>query len=52
MYEGALDGSKVCVKRVRVYANDGVAKATKVRYPTVFPSPVTYESRRPSTTRL
>ena len=37
MYEGTLDGSKVCVKRVRVYANDGVAKATKVRYPTVFP---------------
>ena len=37
MYEGTLDGLKVCVKRVRVYANEGVAKATKVRYRTIFP---------------
>ena len=37
VYEGTLDGLKVCVKRVRVYANEGVAKATKVRYRTIFP---------------
>lgn len=31
MYEGTLDGSKVCVKRVRVYTQDVVKKAAKVR---------------------
>ena len=31
MYEGTLGGSKVCVKRVRVY-EDGPQKATKVCY--------------------
>ena len=32
VYEGwLLDGSKVCVKRVRIYSKDGPEKATKVR---------------------
>ena len=31
MYEGTLGGSKVCIKRVRVY-EDGPQKATKVCY--------------------
>ena len=39
MYEGwLLDGSKVCVKRVRFYSKDGPEKATKVRHrPHHFP---------------
>ena len=32
MYKGTLDGSEVCVKRVRIYSKDGPKKATKVRY--------------------
>ena len=32
VYEGTLDGSRVCIKRVRVYARDGPKKATKARY--------------------
>jgi len=32
MYEGSLDGSRVCVKRVRVYTKDDPKKAAKVRY--------------------
>ena len=32
VYEGTLDGSSVCVKRVRVYSNDGPKKTTKVHY--------------------
>ena len=31
VYEGTLDGSRVCIKRVRVYAQDGPQKTTKVR---------------------
>jgi hypothetical protein len=31
VYKGILDGSGVCVKRVRIYAQDGPMKATKVR---------------------
>ena len=33
VYEGTLNGSKVCVKRVRVYSRDGSEKASKVRSP-------------------
>ena len=32
VYEGTLDGSKVCVKRVRVYSEGVPKKTTKVRY--------------------
>ena len=32
VYLGTLDGSRVCVKRVRVYARDGPEKAAKVHY--------------------
>ena len=32
VYEGTLNGSKVCVKRVRVYSRDGPEKAKKVLY--------------------
>ena len=31
MYKGSLNGSTICVKRVRVYTRDGPQKATKVR---------------------
>jgi len=31
-YEGTLDGSKVCIKRVRVYPRDDQKKAFKARY--------------------
>ena len=31
VYEGTLDGSRVCTKRARVYAQDGPRKTTKVR---------------------
>ena len=30
VYEGTLNGSKVCVKRVRVYARDGPEAGKKV----------------------
>ena len=32
IYEGTLNGSKVCVKRVRIYTKEGPEKATKVQY--------------------
>jgi hypothetical protein len=32
VYEGTLRGSKVCVKRIRVYSKDGPKIATKVCY--------------------
>jgi len=32
VYHGTLDGSRVCIKRVRMYTEDGPQKATKVRY--------------------
>ena len=32
VYEGTLDGSRVCVKRIRVYTQDGPQKAARVRY--------------------
>ena len=37
VYEGTLDGSKVCAKRVRVYPEDGPAGARRVCCPIVFP---------------
>ena len=51
VYEGTLDGSKVCVKRVRVYSRDGQTKSTKVRVPSFSQSIVADETRRPSTKR-
>jgi hypothetical protein len=32
VYEGTLNGLKVCVKRIRVYSRDGPKKVAKVRY--------------------
>ena len=32
MHEGTLDGSKVCIKRVKVYTQDGPQKAARVRH--------------------
>ena len=32
MYEGSLDGSRVCIKRVKAYVQDGSQKADRVRY--------------------
>ena len=37
MYRGALNGSRVCVKRVKVYSKDGPEKAIKVHRPLTFP---------------
>ena len=31
VHEGTLDGSRVCIKRVRMYTRDGPRRATKVR---------------------
>ena len=31
VYEGTLDGLRVCIKRVRVYTQDGPQKAARVR---------------------
>ena len=39
MYEGTLDGSRVCIKRLRAYTDDGLQNATKVR-PAAFLSSV------------
>ena len=35
-YEGTLDGSKVCVKRVQVYSKGDPEKVTKVCWPIIF----------------
>jgi len=32
VYKETLDGSTVCIKRVRVYTEEGPQKATQVRY--------------------
>ena len=32
VYEGTLNDSRVCIKRVRIYSKEGPKKATKVRY--------------------
>ena len=36
VYEGTLNGSKICAKRVRAYVKDSPGKATRVRCPIVF----------------
>lgn len=51
VYEGSLHGSKVCVKRVRVYSKDGPQKATKVIRLIVSLSVVADEIHRLSTRR-
>ena len=38
LYEATLDGSNVCVKRVRVYSKDGPGKAIRVRHFASFPA--------------
>jgi len=38
LYEGSLNGSKVCVKHVRVYSKDGPGKATQVHHPISSPA--------------
>lgn len=38
LYEATLDGSKVCVKRVRAYAKDSPGKAIRVHHPISFPA--------------
>jgi hypothetical protein len=40
IYEGTLGGSKVCVKRVRVYTSEDPKKATKVCYRNALAFPV------------
>ena len=52
VYEGTLDKSKVCAKRVRAYIMDGPARATKVRCLIVLPICVFDKFRRSSTRRL
>jgi len=32
VYEGSLNGSRVCVKRIRIYSKDDPEKATKVHF--------------------
>jgi hypothetical protein len=32
VYKGTLNGSKVCIKRMRVYTGDDPQRAAKVRY--------------------
>ena len=32
IYQGTLNGSTVCVKRVRIYSKEGPEKTKKVRY--------------------
>jgi hypothetical protein len=44
VYKGVLDGSRVCIKRVRVYTKDAPEKARKVRY-YVVAFPVFHRSR-------
>ena len=52
VYEGWLDDSKVCVKRVRIYSKDGPENVTKVgRRPITLLSTVAEDARRPSTKR-
>jgi len=36
VFKGTLDGSRVCIKRVRVYTDDDPKKAAKVRRLTLF----------------
>ena len=52
VYEGTLNNSRVCVKRVRVYSKDGPGKATKVGHPTVLPPAAADGTNRHSTRGL
>ena len=53
VYEGTLDGSRVSVKRFRVYSKEGPMKVIKVHHQhNHLPCAVTDESHRPSTRRL
>ena len=54
MYEGTLDGSKVCIKRLRVYTKGGPRKATRVRYRRLRFLSFAFidETHRPSAKRL
>lgn len=51
MHEGTLDGSRVCVKRVRIYTQD-TNRSAKVCYYAVASLPaITNRVRRPSAKR-
>ena len=52
LYEATLDGSKVCVKRIREYSKDGPGKEIQVRCPISFPALIDDETDRPSIKRL
>ena len=52
VYEGTLDGSKVSVKRFRVYSKEGPKEAIKVLHQLHFPCTVADESHRHSIRRL
>jgi len=53
VYEGTLDGLRVCIKRVRVYTQDGPQKAARVRFlmPSLSLFAITNETHRPSAKR-
>lgn len=53
VYKGTLDGRRVCIKRVRVYIQDGPRKAARVRFLTLPLSPfaITDETLRSSAKR-
>ena len=42
IYEGILNGSRVCVKRVRIYSEDGPDKTTRVHFNAITPSVFCY----------
>ena len=42
IYEGTLNGSRVCVKRVRIYSEDGPDKMTRVHFNAITPSVFRY----------
>ena len=49
VYEGTLNGSRICVKCVRPHSKDGPEKATKVRCPIISPFCIADEIDRRST---
>ena len=55
IYEGTLNGSRVCVKRIRIHSEDGPQGAIKVHFNAITPSVFRYlraPPPRPSTGRL
>jgi hypothetical protein len=53
VYQGTLNGSKVCVKRMRVYTEDDLKKAAEVRcWRRYLPCAINNEIHRPSAKRL